>query len=125
LAALDAKVSIDGLSRFVRTMKAAGANMADMKDANVKAANTVASRARSTGPHRSGNLTGSLRTPRTQARARVTSNLIYAPPIHWGWPKRHIWPNPFVTRAAIVTKPEWLHDYEKSLQKILDSVQGE
>ena len=42
---------------------------------------------------------------KTVARARVRSSLIYAPVIHWGWPKRNIRPQPFVLDAALETRP--------------------
>ena len=73
-------------------------------------ANTVTTRARSIGPQRTGRLVGSIVPAKTVARARVRSNLVYAPVIHYGWPKRHIKAQPFVMEAAIETRPEWMAD---------------
>ena len=98
--------------------------MADLKAANVKAANTVTTRAKATGPNRSGRLVGSVVPAKTVGRARVRSSLIYAPVIHYGWPKHHIKAQPFVLDAAIETRPEWMADYEADLQRLANSVKG-
>jgi hypothetical protein len=95
-----------------------------MKDANVAAARTVQQRSQDIGPQRSGALVGSLRTPRAVSRARVSSSLIYAPVIHWGWPKHNIRRNRFVMRAAEQTRPQWMDEYERELQKLANSVEG-
>ena len=120
----ESAVQIKGLTRFRSTLRKAGVDMADMKDANQAAARTVQRRAAADGPKRSERLVNSLRTPRTVAKAVIRSNLIYAPVIHWGWPRRHIRPQPFVTEAAAETRDEWLNEYEEALVKISNSVQG-
>ena len=120
----DSALQIRGLTRFRSTLKKAGADMADLKAANVKAADTVVTRARAIGPQRSGRLVGSVMPAKTVGRARVRSNLVYAPVIHWGWPKRNIKPQPFVLDAAIETRPEWMAAYEADLQRISNTVQG-
>ena len=120
----DSVLAIKGLSRFRATLKAAGADMADLKGANVDVGNIVASRSKAIGPNRSGHLVGSVVPAKTVARARVRSSLIYAPVIHWGWPRRNIRPNRFVLRAAEETRPEWMEEYERSLQKLANTVKG-
>ena len=118
------QLEIRGLTRFRSTLKKAGADMADMKAANVAVANTVVARARAIGPQRTGRLVGSVQPAKTVGRARVRSNLIYAPVIHWGWPRRNIRPNKFVLAAAEQTSPEWIETYEKALQDLSNTVQG-
>lgn len=117
-------VRIEGLTRFRATLKRAGADMADMKAANQAAARTVAEAAAAGAPRRSGKLAGSLRPARQVARARVSSTVPYAGAIHWGWPRHNISANPFLTRAAEQTQPQWIRQYEQDLQRIADSVQG-
>ena len=119
-----AQLKIVGLARLISTMKKAGVDMADMKDANVAAARIVAVRADELAPRRTGNLAAALRTPRAQGRARVANRLVYAGPIHWGWPKRHIRPQPFIWDAAQQTSEQWMAQYEKDLQRICNSVKG-
>lgn len=120
----ESALQIRGLSKFRSTLKRAGADMADLKEANIQVGNTVATRAKSMGPQRTGRLVGSVVPAKTVARARVRSSLIYAPVIHYGWPKRHIKAQPFVLEAAAETQGEWMADYERSLQKISNTVQG-
>jgi phage gpG-like protein len=119
-----AQTRLVGLARFRATVKAAGADMADMKDANQRAAAIVASEGSSRAPKASGALAGSLVPARTLARARVSSSLAYAGVIHWGWPARGIPARPFLTEAATSTQPQWLAAYEHDLQRIADSVKG-
>ena len=118
-------VGIKGLYRLRTTLKKAGADMADMKAANQAVERTVQKRGAEIAPRgKTGKLAGSLKTPKLQARARVSSNLIYAGVIHWGWPARNIRAQPFLEQAAQQTQSQWLGDYEKSLQQIANSVQG-
>ena len=117
-------VKIIGLNQLRSSLRKAGGNVADMKEANVAAARTVQARAQDIGPNRSGKLVGSLRTPRAAARAVVRSNLVYAGPIHWGWPRRNIRPQPFLVEAAEQTRPHWLEEYGKALQALADAVKG-
>jgi phage gpG-like protein len=121
---MPAEVRIRGLEKLRRTLKAAGVDMADMKAANTRAAQTVAREGETRSPRRSGKLAGSLVPARQVARARVYSNLVYAGAIHWGWPKHNIRAQEFLVEAAVATQPEWLGEYERELQAIADSVQG-
>ena len=120
----DGTIQIKGLTKFRTTLKKAGADMVDLKEANVEVADTVVARARAIGPNRTGRLVGSLQPSRVVSRARIRSSLIYAPVIHWGWPKHNIKPDKFVLAAALQTQPQWMAEYEISLQKISNTVQG-
>jgi phage gpG-like protein len=120
----ESAIKILGLARFRSTLRKAGLDMADMKDANQEAARIVQREASAIAPHRSGDLSGSLRTPRTASKAVVRSNLIYAPVIHWGWPHRNIKGQPFLTDASARTSHEWMETYAAAMQRIANSVQG-
>ena len=117
-------IRILGLTRFRTTLRKAGLDLADMKDANQEAARIVQRRATNTVPKRTERLMGSLKTPRVASKAVVRSNLVYAPVIHWGWPKRHIQPNHFLTDASAQTRPEWMAAYERAMQRIANSILG-
>jgi hypothetical protein len=119
-----AALEIKGLYRLRSSMKKAGVDMSDMKAANVKAATTVRNRGQTTAPRRSGNLADTMKTPRTVARARVVSKVVYAGPIHWGWPKRHIRARPFLWNAARDTREQWLADYTDDMVKITHGIKG-
>lgn len=56
-------------------------------------------------PRRTGRLAASIRAGTSGNRAVIRSPLPYANPIHWGWPKRGIAPQPFLPRAAAIKAP--------------------
>jgi hypothetical protein len=48
----------------------------------------------------------------------------YAPPIHWGWPKRNIKPNRFALEGVEESRPEWIAVYQDTIQTDLDKIEG-
>lgn len=118
------QVRVEGLSQLKATMRKAGLDMADLKEATSKAAQTVQSAARATAPHRTGALAGSLTASKGANKAIVGSRLVYGNPIHWGWAAHNIAANPFISDAGRATEGEWLQAYEQELQQILDNVKG-
>jgi hypothetical protein len=127
MAARETGVRIEGLDRFVRTLKQAGDDLADMKAANERAGAIIADDASMRAPRRSGKLAGSIRPTKQAKRARVQAgraSLPYAGPIHWGWPARGIDPQPFLTDAAVATESRWLPQYLDDVQAALDNVKG-
>jgi hypothetical protein len=122
-----AQYEVEGLSRFVSTMRRAGAELQDFKDANARAGNVIIGAARSRVPFRSGALAGSMRTARQARRVVVMAgraSVPYAGPIHWGWPARNISANPFLSNAAVESQPRWLTGYDSDLKKIVAKVSG-
>jgi hypothetical protein len=71
---------------------------------------------RSRAPVRTGKLRGSLRA----VQAAVTSDLVYAAPIHWGWRKRNIEPNRFAWDTA--KREEWVDVYAQEIQRKLSEL---
>ena len=125
--AADVGVQIEGLSRLASTMKRAGQDVEELKDAHARAGETVAAAAAAAAPRRSGNLAGSIRAARQARRARVqagSSRVPYAAPIQWGWPARTIAANPFLSDAARSTEGAWLKAYLDDVQKALDKVKA-
>lgn len=120
-------VQVIGGARLRSTLKRAGADMADLKDANQEAGQIVAGEARPISPHRSGRLAASVRAARQVGRARIQAGgaaVPYAGVIHWGWPSHNIAPQPFISTAAVATEPQWLPLYLDNVQKLCDSVRG-
>lgn len=118
---------VQGLSRFISTMRKAELDLADLKAANERASRTVAQWASLTAPRRTGRLGMSVRGTRRVSGARVLGGgaaVPYAGPIHWGWPARHITAQPFVSRAAESTEPVWRAFYELDVRRIIDGVRG-
>ena len=120
-------VRVEGLDTLVRTLKKAGADIDDMKDASKKAGDTVTSAAVARAPRRTGRLAGSVRPSRLAKGVRVSvgrATVPYAGAIHWGWPARNITAQPFLTDAAKATEPTWVAQYLVDIQKIIDGVKG-
>lgn len=122
------EVKVDGLRALQRQLRAAGADLGDLKDANAKAGRIVAGEAAQRAPHgATGRLAGSGRASRAAGRAQVvfgSAAVPYAGPIHWGWPARGIEAQPFAVEAAESTRGEWLDAYADELQQIADRVGG-
>jgi hypothetical protein len=125
--AVDTKVEIVGLPRLTATMRAAEADLNELKDATAAALRVVLAASTSTAPRRSGALAGSGRGNRARRRAIITygsAAVPYAGPIHWGWPRRHLAGQPWVSRAAQATEPVWVAAYAAELERIIDQVHG-
>lgn len=127
-----AGLKLEGGRNLRRTMRQAGSDLQDLKDANAAAAAIVAGRAKSWAPKVSGRLAGTVRSSGTKtagiARAgnnrRSASGVPYAAPIHWGWPSRNIKANPFLSYSAQATEPTWLRLFEKRVNDALAKVKG-
>ena len=90
--------------------------------ANKEAAQVVADQAKVEVPRRSGRLARSIGTQASQTSAFVkagtAARVPYAGPIHFGWPKRNIRPQPFLYEALDKRIGEVRRAYEKNLGKI-------
>lgn len=121
----DVTARVENAPQFRRALRKAGSDLADLKDANQAAAQLVAEHARSTAPRRTGALAATVKGNRAGTKATVragSSKVLYANPIHWGWPKRHITANPWISRAAQDTQAIWIGEYQKNVQKILNNM---
>jgi len=88
----------------------------------------VANEARTLVPVRTGALRDTIRVGAT-ARGKITilagnnrsgrSGVPYANPIHWGWFKRHIAPQPFFAKALGYTREEIYDTYFRQLEELI------
>ncbi len=120
-------VTVTGARELRAALKRAGVSVQDLKDANERVGQLVARAAAASGPRRSGRLVGSLRAAKAAGRARVLAGLAsvpYAGPIHWGWPDRHIEPQPFIAAAAHDTETQWLGQYQSALDQLIRQVEN-
>lgn len=120
-------VKVEGLSQFVRALKAAGVDVMELKDANQSAGNYVLSAATARAPRRKGVLAGSGRASRVARGAVVrfgSARVPYAGPIHWGWPARHIRSQPFAVEAAKAAEPVWIRFYARDLEQLVAKVEA-
>lgn len=120
----DTQLRIEGVETLVATMRSAADKLRDLKEANDKTAALVVSQARAVAPRRSGRLASSLRAASVTGGAQIEATAPYGAPIHWGWPSRHIEPNPFVTYAAQTTEAQWTRFYEQAVDRTLETVKG-
>ena len=120
-------LEVRGAREFRRTLKAAGADLEDLKRANAEAGAIVATRGRGIAPRVTGRLAASIRPGRAVASAVVRAGgarVPYAAPIHWGWARRNIRPQPFLLEAADDTREQWFARYVAGVQTALDRVKG-
>lgn len=120
-------VEVEGARQLRRTLRQAGDDLEDLKDANKQAAEVAATGARRNVPVESGALAGDIRAAGTKTAGVVRAGrkrLPYAGPIHWGWPARGIAAQPYLTEGAQQTETVWVPLYEQELDKALAKVKG-
>lgn len=117
-------VRVEGADRLRATMRAAGVKLRDLSAVNRRTAAKVVQAAAPSAPRRTGVLAASVRPQGTQRVAAMRSTLVYAPPIHFGWPGHNIAPQPWLYDAAVATEPEWTGYYEDEVDKILNTIHG-
>jgi HK97 gp10 family phage protein len=124
----DAGVKVKNLREVTKALKAVGVPNDAIKKAGKESGELVASEARSLAPVRTGALRSSIRVGAT-ARGKVTvsagnnrssrSAVPYANPIHWGWFKRNIKPQPFFITALGYTRDEIFRNYFSQMDKLI------
>lgn len=88
-------------------------------------ARLVEQRARIGAPKLSGTLAGSIRASDTvRGTVAISSDLIYAAPIHYGWRAHNISPNPFLTEALANSESLVVANNLREVNRILDRVKG-
>jgi HK97 gp10 family phage protein len=121
-------VQVLGAKELRKTMKQAGDDLGDLKAVHQAAGNIVVAAAQALAPKRSGALAGSIRAAKLAGGISVKvggAGIPYANPIHWGWPKRNIEAQPFLSDAATQTEAQWVALYEEELEKIIQRVEGD
>lgn len=138
------KVTSGGFSLRVETgaardlakqLRAAGEDLADLKEANTRAAQIAANESRARVPRVSGSLAASIRSTGTKASGYIRAGkkaVPYAGVIHFGteraksdfWKRRRIKGNPFAADAARATEPEWAEVYNDAVLKALRRIKG-
>lgn len=127
-------VRIEGARELRRSLRKAGIALKDLKAVNKAAGDVVHGRASTTAPvgsrtkrARARRLKDTLRVFATSTGARIRAgakSVPYAAPIHWGWAKRNIAAQPFISDAARATEPNWLRLYYQKITELVNSIQG-
>ena len=121
-------IKVKNLREINKALDAIGVPKDAIKDAGKESGELVANGARGLVPVRTGALRNSIRVGAT-ARGKITvkagnnrsssSGVPYANPIHWGWFKRHIRPQPFFVRALGYTREEIYKNYFGQMEKLI------
>jgi hypothetical protein len=117
-------VQVQGADNLARTLADAADAFADLGDANTAAGRHLAIRAAAAAPRRTGRLAASVRPVPDRTGVTVGSSLIYAPPIHWGWPARNIAPQPFLADTLTTQQPAVVEVYATEVERVLGIIQG-
>jgi hypothetical protein len=128
-------VEVEGLRTLRRTLKTAGLDLQDLKDAHDEVAQLVVRRsdpyaprsARGSNRGPSGTLAATVRGSGVQSGAVVRLGRATVPqagPIYWGHPARHIVGRQWVHETAAATQGEWTGTYLAALEDIIDKIEG-
>lgn len=109
-------VEVAGATELARAFRRAGDREVPkaIRRAHKATAEQVVPFAESEAPRRTGRLAASIGARATQKVGRVKAGsavrVPYAGPIHYGWPRRNIAPNPFLQRALTAYGPRRAED---------------
>ncbi len=128
MAAGKPAVKVVGAAEFRKAMRNMGADLKDLTAINRRAAETVAEAARDGAPVLTGALRGSVKSRATQKRGSVqagSKGVVYAGPIHFGWPARNIKPQPFLYDALDDRRDAVVDAYEQHIEALVQKVARE
>ncbi|AMB58239.1 hypothetical protein [Microterricola viridarii] len=122
---------VEGGRQLRATLKAAGDDLGDLREAHQAVADIVATAARADAPVMFGSLRDTIRGSGTKTAAIVRAGnnkkkngVPYAAVRHWGWWRKHIKPTPFISSAAQSTEPRWIGIYSQALDRSLAKIKG-
>jgi len=118
---------VEGGPELRRTLRRAGDDLTDLKEAHARAAQIVTPAAQAGAPHRTGRLAATVRGAGQKTAALIRAgyaSVPYAGVIEWGWPARSIVAQAFIGTAARATETTWREAYLAQVQDILDRVKG-
>lgn len=122
------QVKVEGGARLRRTMRQAGVDLTQLKDLHLRVARIVGIAAQFGAPiGDTGRLKSSVRVSGTNSAAIIRAGFAsvpYAPPIHWGWQRRGISANPWISAAAQNTESTWFDAYTSGVDQVLSQIEG-
>jgi hypothetical protein len=118
-------IKVKGLKQSIKALQDIGVPDAEIKAAGTRSGEIVANEARGLVPVRTGALRDSIRVSKALRKVTISAGnnrrVPYANPIHWGWFKRNIKPQPFFVKALGLTRDEVYRNYYQSLDKLIQS----
>jgi hypothetical protein len=116
-------ITIDGDENLRRTLGNAEDELESLDQS--ENARLVEQRAKANAPKLTGQLAGSVRAKDLgKGAAQVSSELIYAPVINYGWPAHNIAAQPFLTEALADSAQLVEAHSQRQAQQILGKVRG-
>lgn len=118
---------VEGGREIRRSLRQAGEDMQNLKDAHKEAAQIAATASADLAPERSGRLKNTIRAAGTATAGILRAGkkaVPYAGPIHWGWEDRNIVAQPFMADGAKNSEGKWLPVYEDHMGEIINRIQG-
>lgn len=127
MAAAQGGIKVSGAKEFRAAMKRMEGDLKDYTAINKAAASLVAEQARDRAPEGpTGRLKATIRPGATRTRGYVKAGgikgVLYAGPIHFGWPRRNIAPNPFIYDALDDRKSDVIEQYEAHIEALVEKV---
>ena len=122
-----AGIKVRGFNQAVRSLRELGVPDDEIKRAGSESGELVANEARTLVPVRTGKLRDSIRVSKTLRKVTIqagnnrktASGVPYANPIHWGWFKRNIKPQPFFVKALGITRDEVFRNYYDQIARLI------
>ena len=116
-------IKVMGYKKAIKALQAIGVPAAEIKAAGSEAGDLVANQARTLAPVRTGKLRNSIRVSKALNKVSVSAgnnkSVPYANPIHWGWFKRNIKPQPFFVKALGITRDEVYRNYYRTIDTLI------
>jgi hypothetical protein len=116
-------IKVKGYKASIKALQAIGVPDAEIKAAGSEAGDLVANEARNLVPVRTGALRNTIKVSKAlrsvSVRAGNNVKVPYANPIHWGWFKRNIKPQPFFIKALGITRDEVYQNYYKTIDRLV------
>jgi len=116
-------IKVKGYKAGIKALQAIGVPNDEIKAAGNRAGEVVAREARSLVPVRTGKLRNSIKVNNALKNVTIKAgnerSIPYANPIHWGWFKRNIKPQPFFVKALGITRDEVYQNYYRTLDTLI------
>ena len=116
-------IKVKGYKAGIKALQAIGVPNDEIKAAGNRAGEVVAREARTLVPVRTGKLRNSIKVNNALKNVTISAgnnkSIPYANPIHWGWFKRNIKPQPFFIKALGITRDEVYQNYYRTLDTLI------
>jgi hypothetical protein len=121
-------IKVEGLRDLNKALRAIGIPAKEMNAAAKKSGDAVLRMSQTLVPVRTGRLRNSIKLSSTTKgiviKAGNDRSVPYANPIHWGWFRRNIKPQPFFIKALGYTRQEVYDDYYRAVDGLIKSKSG-